>query len=1011
MVALSEISTTYDHDVFLSFRGADTRYGFTNHLHKALLDAAIDTFLDDVEIQIGEDLKPELETAIKASRASIIVLSKDYASSAWCLDELVLILEQRKTSKHIVIPIFYHVKPTDVRKQQSSFRDSMAKHKQKMEAEPNEKIRSKWAQKIKQWEKALTEVADMKGEEANGRLETILIERIVKEVNFRLEQYKRRKIPHLIGMESSVRTITTFLKDASSHTTEILTIWGMAGIGKTYLANYIFELHYQDFERSSFLEDVGRRCKQPNGLLDLQKQLLKDIRDIAWMDIHDAKAGTCKIEKLLHRKKTLLVLDGIDHFEQLDVLVGTIGYHTGSKIIVTTKEASLTEKCRLFETEVPPNHEKHLLKGLNQEESLELLSWHSSKGNNLKEIYEKLAKKVVKYCGGHTLALKVLGSSLLGEDVAAWEDTIELLKKETNPTIQHVLQISFDSLPSNNDKELFKHIACFFIGKDREFVEAILRECGMRTAFGFSKLIDRCLLEVGPGNELMMHQLLQEMGRDLVRQESPKKPWKRSRLWHHEESYDVLKQEKVLRSLKFLILNCCHELVSVCHLDGFPLLERLILSGCVSLVAVCKSIGNCNRLSYLDVSGCNKLKRLPKSIRKLKNLATLKLDGCLNLYEFPMEMKDIESRHVLEPNNVTIESQVPSSVIVDPRSLKSFAISLPSSLVRLLLRNNNLSNESFPVDFGSLSMLEELYLDGNPIDSLPDCVRSLSRLELLSLEKCHRLRTVLCAPNTLKRLPIVGCDSLEKITFHPQMSKHPIIDYEDTTPLTEIEGLFKMQAIAETEEETLRSLGWINIQHVEDQKLPMMSYYQSSKGKVPPRVLPIQMLYESGILSTFFQGNAPPLWITHISCMSVLHFMLPSSGQSHRIRGLNLCVVTSKSSTETLCYPMIKLRNSTKGYMWVYSPRRCCVIPEGSEEGIVWLSHWMFGNDEFEVGDEVVVQGIYIGGDITACGASVVYDDGHEKGDPLACYTSWNHITDDHKDRQGGSFYYFFTSH
>ncbi|KAI3826806.1 hypothetical protein L1987_00862 [Smallanthus sonchifolius] len=177
MVVLTEIAeqstsstfSTYDYDVFLSFRGIDTRSNFTDHLHKALLEANIHTFLDDTEIQFGEFLKPELESAIKSSRASIIVLSRNYASSTWCLDELALIMEQRRTSKHIVFPIFYHVKPSEVRKQQNSFGDAMAEHKQRMEAETNEEKRSEWGQKIKQWEKALTKLADLKGEEANGR--------------------------------------------------------------------------------------------------------------------------------------------------------------------------------------------------------------------------------------------------------------------------------------------------------------------------------------------------------------------------------------------------------------------------------------------------------------------------------------------------------------------------------------------------------------------------------------------------------------------------------------------------------------------------------------------------------------------------------------------------------------------------------------------------------------------------------------------------------------------------
>ena len=173
MVILTDISeasssSNYQHkmyDVFLSFRGADTRNNFTNHLHKALEDANLITFLDDKNIETGLYLKPELESAIRASRASIIVVSKNYASSTWCLNELALILEQHRDFNHIVIPILYHVDPSDVRKQKNSFGDAMAYHKQKMEAETNAEIKNEWAQKMEIWKHALTQVANLKGKE------------------------------------------------------------------------------------------------------------------------------------------------------------------------------------------------------------------------------------------------------------------------------------------------------------------------------------------------------------------------------------------------------------------------------------------------------------------------------------------------------------------------------------------------------------------------------------------------------------------------------------------------------------------------------------------------------------------------------------------------------------------------------------------------------------------------------------------------------------------------------
>ncbi|PWA75977.1 toll/interleukin-1 receptor (TIR) domain-containing protein [Artemisia annua] len=183
MVHLSEIShdqSFYVHDVFLSFRGADTRNSFTDHLYKALVDANIDTFLDDAEMKTGEELKTELVSAIKTSKASIIVLSKNYASSTWCLDELALIMEQHRTTKHVVFPIFYHVEPTDVRKQQKSFLVAMEEHKQKMEAETNAKKKSEWAQKIEKWKKALTEVADLKRERCKGQVKSFSLTILLK---------------------------------------------------------------------------------------------------------------------------------------------------------------------------------------------------------------------------------------------------------------------------------------------------------------------------------------------------------------------------------------------------------------------------------------------------------------------------------------------------------------------------------------------------------------------------------------------------------------------------------------------------------------------------------------------------------------------------------------------------------------------------------------------------------------------------------------------------------------
>ncbi|KAI3725023.1 hypothetical protein L1987_64795 [Smallanthus sonchifolius] len=141
--------------------------------------------------------------------------------------------------------------------------------------------------------------------------------------------------------------------------------------------------------------------------------------------------------------------------------------------------------------------------------------------------FEGLVPKAVQYCEGNPLALEVLGSSLSQNNtIQYWKSQLKLLKKDMHSGIQGVLQRSFTSLPYSSEKELFLHIACFFIGKDMNYVVKIL-EPDYSAASGIKTLINRCLLYVSPNKVLMMHRLLQEMAKNIVRQESKKFPTKR----------------------------------------------------------------------------------------------------------------------------------------------------------------------------------------------------------------------------------------------------------------------------------------------------------------------------------------------------------------------------------------------------------------------------------------------------------------------------------------------------
>ncbi|XP_062028560.1 disease resistance protein RPV1-like [Rosa rugosa] len=141
------------YDVFLSFRGVDTRNNFTSHLYSKLVSSRIFAFFDDNQLRRGEDISQSFIRAIERSRISVIVFSANYASSRWCLEELVKIMECRKTLGQTVFPIFYRVEPSDVRHQTGSFAKAFVQHK----------AANRYAENVPRWRAALHEAANLSG--------------------------------------------------------------------------------------------------------------------------------------------------------------------------------------------------------------------------------------------------------------------------------------------------------------------------------------------------------------------------------------------------------------------------------------------------------------------------------------------------------------------------------------------------------------------------------------------------------------------------------------------------------------------------------------------------------------------------------------------------------------------------------------------------------------------------------------------------------------------------------
>ncbi|GAU32113.1 hypothetical protein TSUD_357970 [Trifolium subterraneum] len=141
----------HKYDVFVNFRGSDIRDGFLAHLVKALSEKKIVTFVD-YELKRGDEISA-LFDAIETSLISLVIFSPNYTNSAWCLDELVKIVECREINGQILLPVFYKVDPTIVRHQKGSYGNIAVAEKEKRFS----------SSRMEGWKSALRKSADISG--------------------------------------------------------------------------------------------------------------------------------------------------------------------------------------------------------------------------------------------------------------------------------------------------------------------------------------------------------------------------------------------------------------------------------------------------------------------------------------------------------------------------------------------------------------------------------------------------------------------------------------------------------------------------------------------------------------------------------------------------------------------------------------------------------------------------------------------------------------------------------
>nr|GEV91688.1 hypothetical protein [Tanacetum cinerariifolium] len=525
----SSSSQKWTYDVFLSFRGEDTRKTFIDHLYSALKQKGIYTYKDDETLKRGESIAPSLLKAIRESRIAVIVFSENYADSSWCLDELEYIMKCMDETGQIVLPIFYYVEPSQVRKQKGEFGKGFAKHES-----------SRNNNKVESWRNALAAAANLSGWEtmhiANGH-EAKCINEIINTISERLPSIISNVDEEFIGLRTRMQQLISELEIGSGGV-RMVGIWGLGGGGKTTLASCVYDEISSMFDKCCFLENI-RENSSKNGLESLQERILEEF---GAGRVRRVEEGKHMIKRRLSHTSVLIVLDDVDHLAQLEALAGSHDWFgERSRILITTRDNHVLNRVDVIRD----------ICLLNDDEAIKLFRKHAAHGKLCIEDYEHFSKQLVRYANGLPLALKVLGRFLCDKNMDEWRSALERLEEIPDTDIVEKLKISFDGLEPD-EKNLFLDIACLYRRHHNDDAMVMLKACGFHPVRGVKVLIQKALITVNLHGKFDMHDLIQEMGLYIVRGEHSNNPLKHSRVWKVDDVKRIFATDrKMIEAIRY----------------------------------------------------------------------------------------------------------------------------------------------------------------------------------------------------------------------------------------------------------------------------------------------------------------------------------------------------------------------------------------------------------------------------------------------------------------------------
>ncbi|RDX69425.1 Disease resistance protein RRS1, partial [Mucuna pruriens] len=610
----------------------------------------------------------------------------------------------------------------------------------------------------------------------------------------------------LVGIDEKIAIVESWIRKEPNDT-RLIGIWGMGGVGKTTLAEEIFNKLQSEYDGCYFLAHE-REESNKHGIVSLKENFFSGLLG------YDVKIYTPNLlpEDIVRRigcMKVLIVLDDVKDSNHIQKLLGTPdNFRSGSRIIVTTRDEQVLKANKVDKT--------YQLRELSSDEALELFNLNAFKQSDNQREYNELSKRVVNYAQGIPLVVKVLAGLLCGKNKEEWESMLDKLKKSPPTEVYEVMKLSYDGL-DHKEQQIFLDLACFLLRTHivhMDDLKCLLKdnESDNSVAFRLGRLKDKALITFSEDNIVCMHDSLQEMAWEIVRQESIEDPGSRSRLWDPDDIYDALKNNKVteairsiridlptikeqklmpqifakMRKIRFLEISgednydCYDQLILAERLqflttelrflcwENYPLKSLPLNFSAEKLVILKLRRGRMEKLwdgvknlvNLKEVVLVNsKIKELP-DLSKATNLKVLDLFGCLMLTSVHPSIFSL-------PKLEKVELCYCSLSYLNLH----FCENLPEfSLISENMEGPRLHDtKAVPSSFGHESKLKSLILRGSHIERLPSSFNHLTELVYLDLSICNKLQTIAVLPLSLETLDIKHCGSLQSLPELPPL--------------------------------------------------------------------------------------------------------------------------------------------------------------------------------------------------------------------------------------------------